>query len=220
VHLFSTDSTRLASTSISFQAGLFSAFVVPKIQDLKASSADQSAYYQNQTVYLLDRISQQFASVDRQISSNHTPPLPYAFHPSASDRRVNIFWLISLVCSLSTALLTTLVQQWARANMRIFQQSRNRLKTARIRLFLFEDARRLPSVVEFVPQLITILVCICPYLYRMVASIWNPQLPHWTLFSLFIWRLFQILRRNRLRAVNLRLIQPGVGARRLEKGRE
>ena len=137
-------------TSLSSQAGLFSAvltaFVVPKIQDLKVNPADQSAYYQNQTVYMLDQISQQLASVDRQTSPNHTPPSPYHFNPSASDRRVNILWFISLVCSLSATLLATLVQQWARAYIRIFQQSRNPLKAARIRLFLLEGAQCLPWI--------------------------------------------------------------------------
>jgi hypothetical protein len=60
-------------TSLSFQAGLFSAvltaFVVPKIQDLKVNPADQSVYYQNQTVQMLDRISQQLASAGGQIST-------------------------------------------------------------------------------------------------------------------------------------------------------
>ena len=106
VHLFSTWP---ALKSISFQAGLFSAvltaFVVPKIQDLKVNPADQSAYYQNQTAYMLRQIS-------RQLPSTSTP-YP-TFHASASDRRVTIYWLISLVCSLSAALLATLVQQWAR----------------------------------------------------------------------------------------------------------
>src|SRR6266576_4024316 len=143
VHLFSA---RPALTSNSFQAGLFSAvltaFVVPKIQDLKVNPADQSAYYQNQTAYMLSRISQ-------QLPSNYTP-YP-TFHASASDRRVNIFWLISLVCSLSAALLATLVQQWVRAYMRVFQQSSNPLKTARIRQFSFEGAQSLPTVADFVP---------------------------------------------------------------------
>ncbi|KAI0276086.1 hypothetical protein BGY98DRAFT_919831, partial [Russula aff. rugulosa BPL654] len=140
-------------------AGLFSAvltaFVVLKILDLKVNSADQSAYYQNQTAYMLGQIiSQQLASVDGQISSDYTP-YP-AFHISASDRRVNILWLISLVFSLSAALLATLVQQWVRAYMRVFQQSSNPLKTARIRQFLFEGAKRLPAVADFVPGLIHI----------------------------------------------------------------
>ncbi|KAI0276093.1 hypothetical protein BGY98DRAFT_736242 [Russula aff. rugulosa BPL654] len=132
-------------------AGVLTAFVILKIPDLKVNSADQSAYYQKQTAYMLGQISQQLASGDRQISSDYTP-YP-TFQPSASDRRVNILWLISLVCSLSAALLATLVQQWSRAYMRIFQQSRNPLKSARIRLFLFEGARHLPSVADFVPGL-------------------------------------------------------------------
>ena len=187
--------------------------------------ADQSAFYQNQTNYMLDQISQQLASVDRQIAYNHTPPLPYpTFHISASDRRVNIFWLISLECSLSAALLATLVQQWVRAYMRVFQQSSKPLKTARTRQFLFEGAKRLPRVAEFVPGLIhislvlffcglgdltfqideavfittvvPILVCACLYIYCVVDSIRNPQSPYRTPLSGFIWFLIQTLRRR------------------------
>ncbi|KAI0276111.1 hypothetical protein BGY98DRAFT_1098384 [Russula aff. rugulosa BPL654] len=189
-------------------AGLFSgvltAFLIPKIRDLKVDPTEQSAYYQNQAVYMLDQISQQLAS-GGQISSNYTPPLPYTFHPSVSDRRVNIFWLISLICSLSAAILATLVQQWARVYMRIFRQSRNPLRAARIRLFMFEGAHRLPSVMEFVPGLIhvslilflwglgdvilhtdktvfittvvPIIVCACLYLYCVSAPIWIPNHP-------------------------------------------
>jgi hypothetical protein len=145
------------------QAGLFSgvltAFVVPQLQNLQVNPTIQSVYYQNQSVQMLDRISQQLASAGSQISTNLTPPSPYpTFHASASDRRVNIFWLISLVCSLSAALLATLVQQWVRAYMRIFQQSSNPFKTARIRLFLFEGAGRLPMVAEAFPGLIHVSV--------------------------------------------------------------
>ena len=214
-------------TPLSFKAGLYSAvltaFVVLKITDLKLNPADQSAYYQNQTVQMLDRISQQLASVNPQISSDYTPPLPYpTFRISASDRRVNIFWLISLVCSLSAALLATLVQQWVRAYMRVFQQSSNPLKTARIRQYSFEGATRLPAVAEFVPGLIHISVilffcglcdlvyqideavfittvvpigvCVCLYILCVVKSIRNPQSPYRTPFSGVIWFLIQKLR--------------------------
>ena len=226
------------SISFPFQAGLFSAvltaFVVLKIPDLKVNPADVSAYYQNQSAYTLGRISQQLASVEPQISSNYTP-YP-TFHPSASDRRVNIYWLISLVCSLSAALLATLVQQWARAYMRIFQRSRNHLRAARIRLYLFEGAQRLPSVAEFVPGLIhislilflwglgdiilhidkavfiptavPILVCVCSYLYYVLAPIVNHQSPYWTPFSPFIWRLVQIVRRSLHNCIRIRPVNP------------
>src|SRR6266852_2130253 len=127
VHVFSC----MAMVDVTLIPGraVLTAFVVPKIQDLKVNPADQSVHYQNQTVQILDRISQQFASADDQISTNYTPPLPYpTFRPSASDRRVNILWLISLVCSLSAAFLATLVQQWARDYMRIFTPPRKLLK--------------------------------------------------------------------------------------------
>ena len=103
-----------------------------KIPDLKANPADQSAYYQNQAVYMLDRISQQFASMGDQISTISSSPLPYPiFRPSVSDRRVNTLWLLSLVCSLFAAFLATLVQQWSKAYMHTFQQANNSLQIAR-----------------------------------------------------------------------------------------
>ena len=222
---FFSPSTR---ADVVLQAGLFSgvltAFVVPQIQTLQVNPADQSVYYQNQSVQMLDRISQQLASVGSQIPTNFTPPSPYpTFHPSASDRRVNIFWLISLVCSLSAALLATLVQQWYRAYMNVFQQSRSPLKAARVQLFLFESVEGLPIMAEAVPGLIhvsvilflwglgdiilyidttvfvatviPIAVCVCFYLHYVVAPIRNPQSPYWTPFSRVIWRLIQNLHR-------------------------
>ena len=216
-------------TSLSSQAGLLSgvltAFVVPKIQDLKVDPTVQSVYYQNQSTQILDQISQQLASVGSQILTNSTPSMPSllypTFHASASDRRVNVYWLISLVCSLSAALLATLVQQWVRAYMRIFQQSSNPLKTARIRLFLFEGTGLLPAVAEAVPGLIHVSlilflwglcdiilqidtavfittvvpigICVCLYLFCVVVPIWNPQSPYRTPFSDPIWHLIQKL---------------------------
>ena len=224
---FWSSSVDIGLTSLLFQAGLFSAvltaFVVPQIQNLQVSPADQSVYYQNQSVQMLERISQQFAPVGSQIPTNFTPPAPYPpFRPSASDRLVNIVWLISLICSLSAALLATLVQQWYRAYMSVLQQSRDPLKAARVRLFLFEGIERLPAVAEAVPGLIhaslilffwglgdyifhidkavfvatvvPIAVCVGLYLYSVVEPVWDPQSPF---RSGFIWYLVRVLPRNR-----------------------
>ena len=195
---------------------------MPKIQDLKINPADQSVYYQNQSVQML---AQLLASGSGQIPTNFTPPSPYpTFHPSASDRRVNIFWIISLVCSLSAALLAMLVQQWTRAYMRIFQRSSNPLKTARTRLFLFESTKQIPVVAEAAPRLIDvsimlffwglgdvilhidvavffatvvpIAVCVCLYLYFVISPVWNPQSPFRTSFSGFILFFLRRLHRN------------------------
>ncbi|KAN0133588.1 hypothetical protein V8E53_008576 [Lactarius tabidus] len=97
-------------------AGLFAAvltsFLVQSIQTLQVNPMEQSAYYQQQSVAILAQISQQIASITPQVTTTSTPPPLYpAFHPSDSDLRVNICWVIGLVCSLSAALLATVVQQ-------------------------------------------------------------------------------------------------------------
>jgi hypothetical protein len=200
---------------------------VLKIADLKVNPADQSAYYQNQTVHVLDRISQQLASVGNQISTNFNSPLPYpTFRPSVSDRRVNTLWLLSLVCSLFAAFLATLVQQWSKAYMHIFQQANNPLEIARFRVYLFEGSERLPVLAEvvlglihfslilffwglgdiilqidtpiFVIILVPIIVCVGLYLYCTIAPIRNPQSPYRTPLSSLIWFLIQKLPRRPL----------------------
>jgi hypothetical protein len=192
---------------------------------LKVNPEDQSAYYQKQSVQLLDQLSQQIASVGGQISTKFYTPLPYpTFYPSASDRRVNISWLLSLVCSLSAAFLATLVEQWSKAYMHIFQQASNPLRIARFRAFLFEGSKRLPILAEVVLGLIHIslilffwglgdlilqidtaifviilfpmTICVCLYLYCIIAPIRNPQSPYRTPFSSLIWFLIQKLSRS------------------------
>ncbi|KAI0285615.1 hypothetical protein BC826DRAFT_918655, partial [Russula brevipes] len=219
-------------------AGLFSAvltaFVVPKIQDLQVTPAQQSVFYQQQSAlyqlqsaHLLSLISQQLALLGAPVPVDSLPPLPsytlpsYTFHPSASNRRVNVYWLLSLIFSLLAALLATLIQQWVRAYMRVFQRSSNPLKTARIRLFLFEGVDSLPVVADAVPGLIhislllfflglidTVLnihkniafitlvpITLCGLLYfcSAMVPIWNPRLPYRNPFSSVIWRLVRNL---------------------------
>ena len=98
------------------------------------------------------------------------------------------------------------------------------MKTARTRQFLFEGAKRLLSVAEFVHGLnhvsfilffcglgdlvfhidkaifittvVPILVCVCLYICCEVESIWNPQSPYRTPFSSSIWFLIQKLPRR------------------------
>ncbi|KAI0278417.1 hypothetical protein BGY98DRAFT_917075 [Russula aff. rugulosa BPL654] len=200
-------------------AGIFSAvltaFLVPKIQDLKVDSADQSAYYQNQTVHMLDRISQQLASIGDQISIDSNSPLPYpTFYPSVSDMRVNLSWLFSLICSLFAAFLATLVQLWSKNYMHIFQQANNPLRFARTRVSLFEGPKRLSELAEAVHGLMQISVMLflwglgdaigqinrniflfvlppiamgsCLYIYWTWSSIRNPLSPYRTPLAMFI----------------------------------
>ncbi|KAF9022826.1 hypothetical protein BDZ89DRAFT_1018659 [Hymenopellis radicata] len=58
---------------------------------------------------LLLHITRQLAGEDKAPMS-----LPSEFVPSSSDRRINIFWFLSLIVALMTALLGILCKQWLR----------------------------------------------------------------------------------------------------------
>ncbi|KAH9049025.1 hypothetical protein EDB84DRAFT_1244709, partial [Lactarius hengduanensis] len=199
-------------------AGLFSAalmsFIIDKMHDLdNTDPARQMVYYQNHTVALLAQISTQISFISTQIPNSSIPVPNYEFHPSSSDVRVNAFWFMSLVFSISAALLATLVQQWVRDYMHVFQRYSNPLKSARLRQYLYEGAEGwyMPMVAESVPGLIhvslflffvglcdslfalnttigitTIVpIAICGLLYVLstIAPIMDPQSPFQTPFS-------------------------------------
>ena len=179
-------------------------------------------YYQNQTVFLLAQISTQVHSIAPQVSfpSTSLPPYPN-FSPAQSDVRVNAFWFMSLVFSLTAALLATLVQQWVREYMHVFQRYSNPLKSARLRQYLYEGVEELwmPMVAESVPGLVhvslflffvgicdsllainttvaitTIVpISICGLLYVLSTfiPIINPKSPYQNPFSSAIWYVKQ-----------------------------
>jgi hypothetical protein len=66
-------------------------------------------YYLQQNVAILDQISRQISSIIPQVSIPSTPPPPFPdFKPSGSDIRINVFWFMALIFSLSAALLAIL----------------------------------------------------------------------------------------------------------------
>ncbi|KAF8269503.1 hypothetical protein EI94DRAFT_1574064, partial [Lactarius quietus] len=140
-------------------AGLIAAFLTPflsqSIQGLQSDPAQESVYYQQQSLAILVQISQQIASIAPQVPIPLHPPPPYPpFKPSFSDIRVNIYLVSGLVCSLAAALLAILIQQWVRSYMQIFQRYDQPLKRARFRQFFFEGAKGMQSFAEAVPRLI------------------------------------------------------------------
>ena len=144
------------------QTGLFSAvltsFLVQSIQNLQDDPMKKVAYYQQQSVAMLAQISQQIASITitPQVPIASTPPTYPAFRPSNSDIRVNIYWFLGLVCSLSAALIAILIQQWVRSYMQVFQQYDHPLKRARFRQFFSESSKGMRKLAKQVPRLIHI----------------------------------------------------------------
>ncbi|KAH8983280.1 hypothetical protein EDB92DRAFT_1951685 [Lactarius akahatsu] len=207
-------------------AGLFSAalvsFIIDKVHDLQVNPAQQMVYYQRQNVALLAQISNQVSHISPQVPSPSIPTPPYPdFTPNSSDVRINVFWFMSLVFSLSAALLATLVQQWVRDYMHVFQRYSNPLKSARLRQYLYEGAEGwyMPAVAESVPGLVhvslflffvglcnslfalnvtigittvvLITVCALLYVFSTFTAIVNPQSPFQTPFSRAVWYLMQ-----------------------------
>jgi hypothetical protein len=159
-------------------------------------------------------------SAAQQVSVSSTPPPPYpTFEPSFSNKRVNAFWVIALVCSLSAALLAILIQQWVRSYMQVFQRYDHPLKRARFRQFFFEGSEGMRKLAKQVPRLIhvslflfflglcdsmlntnstvgvttVVPICLCGmiYLYSVTTHLTDLQSPYKTLMSRPIFFLIQ-----------------------------
>ena len=110
-------------------------------------------FYLQQNVVLLDQISRQILSIAPQATITPNPPPPFPFKLLESDIRVNVFWFMALIFSLTAALLATLMQQWVRNYMHVFQQYSDPLKCARVRQYLRGGLERgwMPGIAEAVP---------------------------------------------------------------------
>ena len=127
------------------------------IQDLRPNSQDTSAFY-------LGNIYQILADPNVTVPPTSTlspvikPPL---FSPPRYAVLVNSLWFLSLIISLACALLSTLLQQWARRYIRVTQPARcNPEKRARVRAFFAGGMENmcLPFAVETLPALLHLSV--------------------------------------------------------------
>jgi hypothetical protein len=134
---------------------------------------------------------------------------------------------MSLVFGLFAALLATLVQQWVRDYMHVFQRYSDPLKSAGLRQYLHEGSEGwyMPVVAEAVPgvlhvSLFLFFVGLCDsvlhldrtvgisttipigiggllYVFTTIAPVIYPQSPYQNSFSGLIWFVAQKLRRRR-----------------------
>ncbi len=108
---------------------------------------------------------------------------------------MNIIWIISLVFSLSAALLATLVQQWARDHMHIFQRYGHPLRISRIRQYLHEGVEywHMRAMAEVVPGLVHISLIL--FLIGLADFLWStyPIVGKWTLFSIILYVTLYII---------------------------
>ncbi|KAH9989388.1 hypothetical protein BJV74DRAFT_922893, partial [Russula compacta] len=135
--------------------GLFSAVVATlvsiSVQDLRPNSQDISAFYLGKMYQI-----QADPNVSRPSTSSAVAQPP-AFSPPTYAVWVNTLWFLSLVISLTCAMLATSVQQWARRYLRITQPARcSPHKRARVRAFFANgvDKFRAGWAVEALPALV------------------------------------------------------------------
>jgi hypothetical protein len=154
------------------KTGLFSAAVATllsvSIQDLQQNPQDTSNFY-------LANIYQ--ATVDPNRSSS-LPASPPPFSTPGYAVWVNGLWFMSLVISITCAVLATLLQQWARRYLKVTAtQTRYGLhKRAKIRTFFAEGVQEswLPHVVEALPTLIHVSLVL--FFAGLAVFLWNVNL--------------------------------------------
>ena len=106
---------------------------------------------------------------------------PPPFSPPAYSVWVNTLWFLSLVISLTCAMLATSLQQWARRHIRITQPARRRPhKRARVRAYFANgiDKFHVPSAVEAFPALVhlslfTFFAGLLVYLFNINHSVFS-----------------------------------------------
>ncbi|CAK5263436.1 unnamed protein product [Mycena citricolor] len=98
-------------------AGLFSGvittFIIDSYKTLNPDSGSQTVVLLTQAVALLGQISLQLANMNNGTAMADALPPAAAFSPPASSLVCNALWFTSLALSLSSALVATLVKQWA-----------------------------------------------------------------------------------------------------------
>jgi hypothetical protein len=199
------------------QTGLFSAVVATLLQvsipNLQPSSQDASAFYLANVYQLLSKENGSQVIIPSSVTSLD----PASFTVPASAVWVNSLWLLSLVISVTCALLATLLQQWARRYLRLTHPRCSPHKRARIRAFFAEGVERLhlPWTVEALPTLLHISVflffaglgvylfgvhktvfsvviawvglCVVVYAYVTALPILHKDSPYHASLSTFIW---------------------------------
>jgi hypothetical protein len=143
------------------------------IQDLQQNPQDTSNFY-------LANIYQ--ATINPNALSS-LPTSPPSFTPPNFAIWVNALWFLSLVISITCALLATLLQQWARRYLKVTQPRYSPHKRARIRAFFAEgvDKFLLPWAVEALPTMLHLSLFL--FFAGLAVFLWNVNL---TIFKLVL----------------------------------
>jgi len=151
------------------------------VLDLRPNSQDISAFYLREIYQIL--ADPNITVPPTSIPSTIARPPP--FSPLRYAVLVNSLWFLSLVISLTCALLATSLHQWSRRYIRVTQPTRcNPEKRARLRAFFANGADKmgLPWAVEGLPALIHLSLFL--FFAGLVVFLFN--INH-SVFKIVIW---------------------------------
>ncbi|CAK5278377.1 unnamed protein product [Mycena citricolor] len=127
-------------------AGLFSGvvttFIIDSYKTLNPDSGGQTVELLSQTVTLLGQISQQLANMNNGTAVQDALPPATAFLPPTSSLVCNALWFTSLALSLSSALVATLVKQWAQEYQHRTSMFSSPSVRARVYMYLYHGLQR------------------------------------------------------------------------------
>ncbi|CAK5263437.1 unnamed protein product [Mycena citricolor] len=127
-------------------AGLFSGvvttFIIESYKTLNPDSGSQTVVLLSQTVVLLNQISHQLGNSNNGTAVMDALPPPAVFSPPASSLICNALWFTSLALSLSSALVATLVEQWAREYQHRTTMFSSPSIRSRVYMYLYYGLRR------------------------------------------------------------------------------
>ncbi|KZV96326.1 hypothetical protein EXIGLDRAFT_671188, partial [Exidia glandulosa HHB12029] len=147
-------------------AGLFSAvvtaFAVESYQWLQEDPAERSAELLGQAVQLLSSLANQ---------SIPTAPPRGSSLPDSATVRINVYWYMSLVLSLSAALVSILCKQWLREYERDIGHSAE--QSLGVRQVKFEGLEywRVGAIVNSIPLLLQVALAL--FLIGICELLWN-----------------------------------------------
>ena len=143
------------------------------IQDLRQNPQDTSNFY----------LANMYQATINPNSSTSLPTSPPPFTPPNFAIWVNALWFLSLVISITCALLATLLQQWARRYLKVTQPRYSPHRRARIRTFFAEgvDKFLLPWAVEALPTMLHLSLFL--FFSGLAVFLWNVNL---TVFKLVL----------------------------------
>ncbi|KAH9986151.1 hypothetical protein BJV77DRAFT_951294, partial [Russula vinacea] len=144
--------------------GLFSAalaaLISVSIQGLQPNSQAISAFHLGNIYHLLaDTATSSRHVVHHTKSASDLPK----FSPPRSAVLVNSLWFLSLVMSLTGALLAVFIQQWAQSYLQATQGRRSPRERARIRIYHAEGLEKL--YLHWVTRAVPILIHISLFLF-------------------------------------------------------